>query len=224
MTPCRARRAPVGLAVAGPPDARPFRMPPPSSRHVDIARACGLVHLCVLALAAMLVLLVAPARADVIPVRSADLRVEDGEVLASAQFDVALTPPLEEALQKGIPLYFTIELELTRPRWYWVDEKVLQWSTTYRVSYTELTRQYRVASGPLAGGSFETLGDVQRFIGRITSRPIARAADLAAGARYEAAIRMKLDVNQLPKPFQLNALTSHEWQLASEWHRFTFVP
>jgi len=197
-------------------------MPPPSSRHADIARACGLLRL--LALAAMLLVSVAPARADVIPVRSADLRVEDGEVLASAQFDVALTTPLEEALQKGIPLYFTIELDLTRPRWYWVDEKVLQWSTTYRVSYTELTRQYRVASGPLAGGSFETLGDVQRFIGRITSRPIARAADLVPGARYEAAIRMKLDVNQLPKPFQLNALTSHEWQLASEWHRFTFVP
>jgi len=220
VTPCRTRREPVRLAVAAAPAARSSRMPPPSTRHVDIARAWGIARLLALAL----LLPAATARADVIPVRAVDLRVEDGEVLASAQFDLALTPPLEEALQKGIPLYFTIELELTRPRWYWVDEKVLQWSTTYRVSYTELTRQYRVASGPLAGGSFETLGDVQRFIGRITSRPIARAADLVAGARYEAAIRMKLDVNQLPKPFQLNALTSHEWQLASEWHRFTFVP
>jgi hypothetical protein len=197
-------------------------MPQPSPRIVDIAPARRTLRL--LALAAMLSALAAAVLADVIPVRSADLRVEDGEVLASAQFDVALTPPLVEALQKGIPLYFTIELELTRPRWYWVDEKVVQWSQTYRVSYTELTRQYRVASGPLAGGAFETLDDVQRFLGRVTSRPIARAADLVAGARYEAAMRMKLDVNQLPKPFQLNALTSHEWQLASDWHRWTFVP
>jgi hypothetical protein len=197
-------------------------MPPPSPRTVD--PACTGRALRALALVALVLAIATAARADVLPVRASDLRVEDGEVLASAQFDLSLTPPLEEALQKGIPLYFTIEVELTRPRWYWVDEKVLQWSITYRVSYTELTRQYRVASGPLAGGAVETLADVQRFIGRVTSRPIARAADLSAGARYEAAIRMKLDVNQLPKPFQLNALTSHEWQLASEWHRWTFVP
>jgi hypothetical protein len=176
------------------------------------------------ALVALWLLAIASARADVIPVRSADLHVEEGEVLLSAQFDVALTPPLEEALQKGIPLYFTIEFELTRPRWYWTDEKVAQWSITYRVSYTDLTRQFRVASGPLAGGSFETLDDVQRFIGRVTSRPIARAESLVKGARYEAALRMKLDANQLPKPFQLNALTSHEWQLASDWHRWSFTP
>src|SRR5207245_271542 len=69
----------------------------------------------------------APALADVIPVRSADLRVEDGDVLLSAQFDVELTPALDQALHKGIPLYFTVEFELARPRWYWVDEKVAQW-------------------------------------------------------------------------------------------------
>jgi hypothetical protein len=44
------------------------------------------------------------------------------------------------------------------------------------------------------------------------------------GASYEAAVRMKLDVNQLPKPFQVNALASREWQLASDWYRFAFTP
>lgn len=178
------------------------------------------------ALAALVLCTLAPplARAEVIPVRYAELRVEDGEVLLSAQFDLALTQPLEEALAKGIPLYFTIDFELTHPRWYWVDEKVVQWSITYRVSYTALTRQYRVASGPLAGGSFESLDDVQRFLGRVASRPVARVDDLVKGARYEATLRMRLDANQLPKPFQLDALTSREWQLASEPHRWSFTP
>ncbi len=198
-------------------------MPPsPRSATPDAVRPAAVVLMWLVALA--FCLLSGWARADVIPVRSTDLRIEDGEALLSAQFDVSLTPSLEEALEKGIALYFTIEFEMTRPRWYWVDEKIAQWSVTWRVSYNELTRQYRVASGPLAGGSYETAADVQRFIGRVTSRPVARAADLAKGGRYEAALRMKLDVNQLPKPFQLNALTSHEWQLASDWHRWTFVP
>jgi len=164
-----------------------------------------------------------PARADVVPVKSADLRIDEGEVLLSAEFDLALTPTLEEALQKGIPLHFVVEFDLTRARWYWLDEKVAEWSVTYRVSYSPLTRQYRVASGPL-GQTFESLDDVERFISRVSSRPVARADLLATGARYEAALRIRLDVTQLPKPFQVNALALREWQLASDWHRWSFTP
>jgi len=163
------------------------------------------------------------ARADVVPVKSAELRIEEGDLLLTCDFDLVLTPALEEALEKGIPLYFTTEFELSRTRWYWTDEKIAQWSITYRVSYNALTRQYRVASGPL-GQQFESLDEVRRFIGRVASRPVARAETLTRGVKYEASVRIKLDVNQLPKPFQVNALASREWQLASDWHRFTFVP
>jgi hypothetical protein len=168
-------------------------------------------------------LVAAPLAADTIPVTSAELRVQDDEVLLSAEFDFELTPALEQALDKGIPLYFTVEFELVRKRFLWFPEKVAEWSITYRVSYSSLTRQYRVASGPL-GQTFESLGDVQRFIGHVASRPVARVDDLVKGVRYEAAVRVKLDVNQLPKPFQVNALASRDWQLSSDWYRFSFTP
>ncbi len=184
----------------------------------------GLRALCAAALAAAVLAWGAPAaRADTIPVKFAELRIEEGEVLLNAEFEFTLNPTLEEALQRGIPLYFTLDFELTRGRWYWFDEKVGQTSLTYRVSYNALTRQYRVSSGLLA----QTLGsleEVERYIGRVTSRPVARAEGLAKGMRYEASIRLRLDVNQLPKPFQVNALASREWTLASEWYRWTFVP
>lgn len=165
----------------------------------------------------------AGALADVVPIKGAELRVEEGDVLLSAEFDLTFTSTLEEALQKGIPLYVTIEFELMRPRWYWLDEKISQWSITYRVSYSALTRQYRVATGAL-GQAFESLEEVERFIGRVASRPVARADALVKGSRYDAALRIKLDVDKLPKPFQIDALASREWQLASDWHRWTFVP
>ena len=171
----------------------------------------------------VLSLLLPGVRADTIPVTKAELRIDEGDVLLSAEFDFALTPALEQALDKGIPLYFTIEFELQRTRFLWFPEKVAEWSITHRVSYTSLTRQYRVSSGPL-GQTFESLADVQRFIGHVASRPIARADDLVKGARYEAAVRERLDVSQLPKPFQVNALASREWQLSSDWHRFPFTP
>jgi uncharacterized protein DUF4390 len=162
-------------------------------------------------------------QADVVPVKAAELRIAEGDLVLSAEFDLTLTPALEEALEKGIALYFTTEFELSRTRWYWTDEKLAQWSITYRVSYNALTRQYRVGSGPL-GQQFESLEEVQRFLSRVSSRPIVRAETLTRGVKYEAAIRFKLDVNQLPKPFQVNALASREWQLSSDWHRWTFVP
>jgi hypothetical protein len=194
------------------------------SRHSSLPRSRRRRTLLVaIGLAMIAVAAPVPLLADVVPVKDAKLEIEEGDLVLSADFELTLTPTLEEALQKGIPLYFTIEFELMRPRWYWVDEKVAEWSVTYRVSYSPLTRQYRVASGPL-GQTFGSLDDVERSIGRVSPRPVARADVLAKGARYEAALRIRLDVTQLPKPFQVNALALREWQLASDWHRWSFTP
>ncbi len=163
------------------------------------------------------------AHADTIPVRSAELRLDDDAYVLNAEFELALNPTLEEALEKGVALNFVLEFELGRPRWYWLDEKTLSFATQYRVSYNALTRQYRVASG-LLGQTFDSLDEVQRFLSRVTARPVASRDQLASGTRYEAAIRLRLDVSALPKPFQLNALASREWSLQSEWYRWSFTP
>jgi Domain of unknown function (DUF4390) len=173
--------------------------------------------------AAALVLAAGGARADVIPVNAAELRIEEGEVLLTAEFAFAINATLEEALQRGVPLYFVLDVEIVRPRWWWFDEKSATASVQYRVSWQPLTRQYRVASG-LFSQSFDSLAEIERLIGRVNSRVIARVADLESGTRYEAVVRLRLDVNQLPKPFQVNALASRDWQLASEPRRIAFTP
>lgn len=195
---------------------------PPLPRIASALRRLGLALACALAC-----LLGAPgtAAADTVAVRSAELRIEEGEVLLNAEFDLTLNATLEEALQRGIPLYFLLEFELSRSRWYWLDEKVSQTTLSYRVSYNALTRQYRVALGSgLLAPTFNTLEEVERYVGRVTSRPVASASALSKGTRYDAALRLRLDVNQLPKPFQVSALGSREWTLSSDWYRWSFVP
>lgn len=175
-------------------------------------------------LVAVVSTLIAPSvRADTIPVKAAELRIEDGEVLLNAEFQLNFNSTLEEALQRGIALYFTLEFEMTRSRWYWLDERVGHASLTSRVSYNALTRQYRVSSGLLTQ-TLGTLEEVERYVGRVTSRPVAPASAVSKGQRYDAAIRLRLEVNQLPKPFQVDALASREWTLASDWYRWSFVP
>jgi len=176
-----------------------------------------------IALALALLFASGTARAETIAVKSAEIRADEDAYVVSAEFDLAFTPTLEEAIQKGVPLYFVFEFELMRPRWYWVDDKVLSVSTQYRVSYNAITRQYRVASG-LLGQNFDSLEDVERFLSRVTSRQVATLDQLVKGTRYEAAVQLRLDVNALPKPFQINALASRDWTLQSEWHRWSFTP
>ena len=161
--------------------------------------------------------------ADTIAVKSAELRADEEGYVVSAEFDLAFNPTLEEAIHKGVPLYFVFEFELSRPRWYWVDEKVLSFSTQYRVSYNAITRQYRVAIG-LLGQTFDGLDEVERFLSRVNSRQVATLDQLAKGVRYEAAVRLRLDINALPKPFQVSALASRDWSMQSEWYRWSFTP
>ena len=174
------------------------------------------------ALATLAATVSSPARADAIVVRSAELRAEDDDYVLNADFELTLNATLEEALQRGVPLYFLLEFEISRPRWYWFDDKVLSSSVQYRITWNALTRQYRVSSG-LYGQTLYTLQEVERFLSRVTSRPVARRDQLQPGAHYDAALRLRLDVNQLPKPFQVDALTSREWSLQSDWHRWGFT-
>jgi hypothetical protein len=208
-------------------DAPPAGMPPALRSHpvlLDLGLALTRWLVGVSALLGIALAVLSPgAQADTIAVKAVELRADDDAWVLNAEFELAINPTLEEALQKGIPLYFVFEFELLRPRWYWLDEKVLTFSTQHRVSYNALTRQYRVATG-LLGQTFDSLDEVERFLSRVTSRQVASLDQLAKGARLDAAVRLRLDVNALPKPFQVSALASREWSLQSEWHRWSFTP
>jgi hypothetical protein len=194
-------------------------LPPPGPRCTHRPARRRLLAFSFAALATLAV----RAVADYIALDNAEVRVEDEQVLLNADFALNLNSTLEEALQKGIPLYFLLEVDIVRPRWYWFDDKVVTYSTQYRVAWLPLTRQYRVSSG-LLSQNYDSLAEVERLIGRVSSRAIARATDLERGARYDAVVRLRLDPNQLPKPFQVNALASRDWQLASDARRIPFTP
>ena len=165
----------------------------------------------------------APARADGIEIRKAALvAAEDGYFL-EAEFDIALTHTLEEALNKGVPLYFSFEFELIRPRWYWLNEKLVSKRQQYRLGYNALTRQYRVGIGTLYQ-NFGSLPEALAFLSRVRLRDIVETGALAKGNRYTAALRMRLDSSQLPRPFQISAVGSREWSVGSDWHRWAVSP
>lgn len=182
----------------------------------------------VLALA-LLWLGLSAACADGIDTLKAEAHFSDDSYQLSASFDIHLTFVVEQALEQGVPLYFVAEFTLTHPRWYWLDEVVAQNEQTTRLSYNSLTRQYRITRGALFQ-NFGSLNDALRIIGHQSSDPIPASLLKGGGYisekllkkdnNYVAAGRLHLDVTQLPKPLQVNALTSDDWNIDSGWYRW----
>jgi hypothetical protein len=161
--------------------------------------------------------------AEGIEVKSANLELTDDGWQLGAEFDIQFSPRLEEAVNRGVPLYFVVEFELSRPRWYWFDEKPVQVSQTYKISYTPLLRQYRLSVGNQYQ-NFTRFEEVTRVLSRLRGLQIADRGAFKKDGIYQAGIRMRLDTAQLPKPFQLNAIASRDWTLASDWHRWSLTP
>ena len=165
----------------------------------------------------------ATALAEGVDVRNAALVAGEEGYFLEADFEITLNPTLEDALNKGVPMYFLLEFEVIRPRWYWLNEKVLSTQQQYRLAYNALTRQYRLGLGSLFQ-NFGSLSEALDFLSRVRRRQVLEPGTLSKGSTYMAAVRMRLDVSQLPKPFQLNALASRDWNFGSEWHRWSVTP
>ena len=162
------------------------------------------------------------ANAEGATITSARLESSEDGYQVDADIQLQLTAALQEAVRKGVPLYFVVEFELTQNRWYWLDQSVTSVSRERRISYAPLTDQYRISYSGISQNvtSFE---DVRRALSRVRSWTVLEKGKLRAGEKYDAALRFRLDTSQLPKPFQLNVIASKEWSLSSDWYRWTIT-
>ena len=163
------------------------------------------------------------AMAEGIGVRTATVEQGNDGWQVTAEFDIQFTPRLEEAVNRGVPLYFVVEFEMARPRLFWFDEKPVTASQTYKISYTPLLRQYRLSVGDVYQ-NFTRFEEVTRVLSRLRGWHVADKGAFKKDQAYQASLRMRLDTAQLPKPFQLNAISSRDWSLASDWHRWSITP
>jgi hypothetical protein len=160
--------------------------------------------------------------ASEVEVRNPQLTPGDDGYTLSADFAFEFNSRLEEAVTRGVVLNFLVEFELTRVRWYWLDDKVASRSQTLRLSYNALTRQYRLSSGALHQ-NFSSLEEALRILSRLRHWTVLdKSVALRPGETYQASLRLRLDPSQLPKPFQLTALANREWNLASDWLNWPF--
>ena len=141
--------------------------------------------------------------------------VLDGDV------NIVLNPTLEDALSRGINLYFLLELELTRPRNWWFDETIAEPVRKMRIYYHLLLRRYVVETG-YTTRTAATLDEALAMLGRVDGWQVLERGALKAGQRYDARLRLRLDTSQLPKPLSIGAVTGDKWELVTPWYDWSF--
>lgn len=162
------------------------------------------------------------AQAAEAEVTSARLESTDEGYRLAASFSFELSHGLVDAIVREIPLYFTTEVELTRPRWYWLDEKTLHASQTVRIGYNPWTRQYTATINSGLQQNFATLDEALALVTRPRRWIVAEKGVLTPGAVYNVAVKLKLDLSYLPKTFLITSLNNSDWRFSSDWKRFTF--
>lgn len=146
---------------------------------------------------------------------------EEGVLLsASVRFD--LPPVIEDALAKGIPMFFAMEAVLFRDRWYWYDKQIVTAARHMRLSFQPLTRRWRlvVSAAPIGnsgglGQTFETREEALAAVQRVSRWKIADLQDLDPQLQHNVDFRFRLDVSQLPRPFQIGAVGQAEWSISA---------
>lgn len=164
----------------------------------------------------------AQAAADGIEITRASIESSDDGFRLSAAYSFDLTYGLQQAVQHGMSLYFSTEIELTRPRWWWTDDRAVSVKRTVRLYYDVLTRVYHVSAPGSLQQPFDTLDEALFFIRRPSRWLIAPKGALKTGETYNVTLRMFMDREYLQKPLQVDAFNNSDWRLTSHKKTFTY--
>lgn len=161
---------------------------------------------------------------------------QDGCFVVNAPWKVAAPEgKLRDALLHGVKLHFVQTFELNKPKDWWFTKNIASHSRQMLLSYNALVDAWRIevyeSGGPECGGGaeasvrhFRSLEEALANIASLRGWRVMRQETARPGERYEAALRVHLDIGRLPQTLQLSALTNDRWELDSGWQRWEWTP
>jgi hypothetical protein len=169
------------------------------------------------AVAALALALLAPsaARAQGVELEGLSVARQDGGLALDFAVRLNVGKAVEEAMQRGVPVYFVAQATVLRPRWYWRDERVARATRVWRLAYQPLTSSWRVSLGAL-NQTVATAQEALDMVSRTVGWKIAEADQVEAGDKYYIEFSYRLDSTQLPRPMQLDLAAQADWRLQVE--------
>jgi len=168
---------------------------------------------------------IAQAQTSPAEVLNLELQNTDEGLFVYANVRLELPAVVEDALNKGVAMYFVAEAEVRRTRWYWTDKTVFIEARHMRLAYQPLTRRWRLnvsaqaftssGQGVTLSQYFDSLPEALSTVARIARWKIAEPSVLTPDTAYSLDFRFHLDLTQLPRPFQIGALGQSDWSLST---------
>ena len=166
------------------------------------------------------------------------LKVERGDdgVYLSAIVEFEISPVVEDAMSKGIPMFFVVETDIFQSRWYWADKRVSSAARTIRLAFQPLTRRWRVniVNGLINNSvglratlnqNYDTLPEAMSAVQRLSNWKIADNVDIEPDAVNKIEFSFRLDLSQLPRPFQIGVAGQRDWNISvQESSRIQIAP
>jgi hypothetical protein len=166
-------------------------------------------------LAALVVLLAAPAaRAQGVELLTLQTSKFDGTLNLDFVARVTLPKAVEDALQRGVPVYFAAEAQMFRNRWYWRDERVARVSRSWRLAYRPLTSDWRVSLGGL-NQTYATMAEALTAVSRSGGWKLVDLAQLDTDKSFYVEFSYRLDTSQLPGPMQFGLGGGGDWAVGA---------
>jgi len=168
---------------------------------------------------ALVWLLLAPASAAAqspgIELASLSVHRLDGELVLDFEAPVTLSKTVQEAMERGLPVYFVARADLYRGRWYWRDERIARVQRVWRVAYQPLTSNWRVGFGGF-NQTFASLGEALSVVSRSSRWKVTELSQLDPDSRHYIDFSYGLDTTQLPSPMQIGLGGQSDWSIGVE--------
>jgi len=155
------------------------------------------------------------AQAQGVELPSIVAKRQDGGAVLDFVANLTLSRSVEDALRRGVPVYFVAEATIKKPRWYWRDERTARVSRSWRLSYQPLTSAWRVSLGAFSQ-SYPSLVEALTAVTRLSHWRVADSGVTDPDAKFYVEFDYHLDASQLPRPMQLDLAAQAEWHLGVE--------
>lgn len=138
----------------------------------------------------------------------------DGELRLDFSVRLSLPRAVEEALSRGVPVYFVAQATLWRNRWYWRDERVARVARQWRIAYQPLTGSWRVGLAGL-NQTHATLPEALAAASRSAGWKLVELSQIDPDKTYHVEFEYRLDASQLPSPMQFGLVTQGDWAVGA---------
>ena len=156
-----------------------------------------------------------------IVIRDVRTELRDKVWYLSARIDYQLNRQMLDALQNGIRLTFSLQVEINKIRSWLPNSEVKALHEDYELSWQPLSRGYLVRNiSTDEQTAHTTLFAALHELGTISDLALVDSSMLEPDARYEVSLRTLLDQQHLPGPLRILAFWSDDFSLESDWHQW----